>query len=369
VKILQLIQKPQLRGAEVFASQLSERLNGLGLTVDIVYLFGGENDTLNYKVNYIQLNANHKKRFHDFKAYKNLYNLIKNGGYDLVQANAGDTLKYAAISKYLYGWKQPLVFRNANYISGFINSAPKKGLNSLWVRQCAHVISVSESCRLDFISIFPSKAVKSSTITIGTQEFEEVKPSELRQDSNQQTESVFINIGSFVPEKNHLGLVDIFEDYLKRTNKGYLWLVGDGQMRAKIEEKIKQLGLSGRITLLGYRNDAVSLLKAADCLVMPSFIEGLPGVILEAMACGKPVIASNVGGISEAVLDEQTGFLLKPNDTPGFVHSMKLVMETNGLQEEMGEAGKKQVLNNFGMEKIASQFLEKYKQILEINNA
>ena len=184
MKILQIIQKPQFRGAEIFASQLSEILKVKGVEVDVAYLYGNENECLNYNIKYFPLGGNQEVRFFDFKAYKNLHRLIINGDYNLIQANAGDTLKYAAISKYIHAWKQPLVFRNANYISGFINSKPKKWLNNLWVRKCDHIISVSESCRQDFIEVFPSHRHKSTTITIGTYDWSEINDSSIKSDLN-----------------------------------------------------------------------------------------------------------------------------------------------------------------------------------------
>src|SRR5262245_48822963 len=111
LKILQIIQKPQRRGAEIFACQLSVELIKRGHHVDVVYLFDMPVQ-LNFDLRFTPLHANAKRRFWDVKAYKKLNDIIVGNGYDIVQSNAGDTLKYAAISKALYHWRAKLIFRN-----------------------------------------------------------------------------------------------------------------------------------------------------------------------------------------------------------------------------------------------------------------
>ena len=94
MKVLFIIQRSQLRGAENFACQLATELTSKGIAVDIVYLFRGNGLADCYPhVNLISLGANEHKRFWDFSAYKKLNDLIRKQGYDVIQANAGDTLK------------------------------------------------------------------------------------------------------------------------------------------------------------------------------------------------------------------------------------------------------------------------------------
>ena len=129
MKILQIIQRSQLRGAEIFACQLSEALQNMGHQVDVLILFGKKSDVFHFPLSFFYLEANEEKRWLDFKGYKKLNQFIKKGNYDIVQANAGDTLKYATLSKKIFGWNNHLVFRNANKIGDFLNTIPKKLIN------------------------------------------------------------------------------------------------------------------------------------------------------------------------------------------------------------------------------------------------
>ncbi len=359
MRILQIIQKPQLRGAEIFACQLSEELKSLGHTIDFLYLFGNENKKLEFDLNFQALLANQSKRFWDFKAYKKLAELVQKEHYDIVQANAGDTLKYAAISKRLYNWKAKLVFRNANKMSAFIQSKPHLWLNQFFLSQMDYSISVSENCRQDLIQLFPKAKDISATGTIGTFDFSDLKAIE-----KSTNNKIWINVGSFVKEKNHSFLFKIFAEYLKDDQENELWLIGDGPLRKPLEEQVKISGIGENVKFWGYQNNAVAYIKAADIMVMPSKIEGLPGVILEALSCGKPVIAAAVGGIPEVVHNDVNGYVVQGFDKEAYISKIKKVLNDHDLREKMSQNAQKLVQKEFLMPKIAKRFESIYKEII-----
>lgn len=103
------------------------------------------------------------------------------------------------------------------------------------------------------------------------------------------------HVGNFTPPKNHLYLIDIFSEIHKKEPNSVLMLVGDGNLRKEIENKIDQLGLKGSVLLLGVRNNVNDLLQVMDCFVFPSLYEGLPVTVIEAQASGlKCFISSNI---------------------------------------------------------------------------
>jgi glycosyltransferase involved in cell wall biosynthesis len=359
LKILQIIQKPQLRGAEIFACQLSEELVKLGHTIDIVFLYGSENTKLDYELNFLPLLGNQSKRFWNFKAYKKLAVLIEKEGYDIVQANAGDTLKYAALSKRLYKWNAKLVFRNANKMSSFIQSKPHLWLNQFFLDQIDYAISVSENCRQDLIGLYPRAKAISATGTIGTFDFTELEAVEMSTNNK-----VWINVGSFVKEKNQRFLMEVFASYLVEDQENELWLIGDGPLRSDLEAKCKKLGIAEKVKFWGYQKNAVANIKAADIMVMPSKIEGLPGVILEALSCGKPVIASAVGGIPEVVINDENGYVIEEENIAEYVSKIRQVLNSEDLRNKMSRNAQKLIREEFLMPKIARRFEEIYKHIL-----
>ncbi|UII23879.1 glycosyltransferase [Fulvivirga ligni] len=357
MKILQIIQKPQLRGAEIFASQLSVELEKSGHQVDVLYLFDMPEMALEYPLNYFGLKASFRKRFTDFKAYRKLARIVKEGEYDIVQANAGDTLKYAALSRLIYGWKNKLVFRNANKMGDFIKSSAHKKLNQFFLRQVDHFISVSENCRLDLIELYRPAVSSSTTITIGTYLFDDIEA------IPKYADKVWINVGSFVPEKNQSFLIDVFAEYVKQNEDAQLWLVGDGKLRKQLEAKVSDLNLTHSVKFLGFRKDVISLIKAADVMVMPSKIEGLPGVILEAMSCKIPVIASNVGGIPEVIINGETGFVIEGFEVDKYLYAVNELDQLN-IYQYIQANQRKAIEAEFLMKTVSCGFEDVYQKVI-----
>jgi glycosyltransferase involved in cell wall biosynthesis len=364
MKILQLIQKSQLRGAEMFASQLSNQLMQAGHEVHLISLVEG-NASLPFTGNHIRLNRPLNKRFIDAAGWKVLAQHIKKIKPDVVQANAGDTLKFAVFSKLLFGWKAPIVFRNANKVSDFINTAPKLLFNKFLVGNVEHVISVSELCRQDFVKTYTYNNVKTTTVPIGInlQQVNQAIPSDLT--SFFSSGKILVHAASFVPEKNHVGLLKIIQKLVERGEDVKVILIGDGKLRPTIEQQLADMQLTDRVLLAGYRTDVLSIMANAYAFVLPSLIEGLPGVILEAMYCNTPVVAYDVGGISEVVKDRETGFLVKAGDEEGFVNAVQEVLSMSPeTVKQISDNACQLVVREYDNKVIAKRFVEVYAKVV-----
>ena len=132
-----------------------------------------------------------------------------------------------------------------------------------------------------------------------------------------------LNVASFVPEKNHEGLLRIFSKLLVDFPSAQLLLIGEGKLKSSIETLAEELNLNNNLHFLGKRNDVLQIMPCCDMFLLPSLIEGLPGVILEAFATRLPVVAYNVGGIKEVVLDNETGYLIDKNNEIEFWDDVK----------------------------------------------
>jgi glycosyltransferase involved in cell wall biosynthesis len=127
-------------------------------------------------------------------------------------------------------------------------------------------------------------------------------------------------------------------------------LVGEGSMRPSIEARMVELGLEEYIVLAGARSDIPAVLSAIDIFVLASHEEGLPNSILEAMAAGKPVVATNVGGVAEAVEDGVTGLLVPHADPAALASAIRRLLADPGEAAAMGRAGRERVVCTFTME-------------------
>jgi glycosyltransferase involved in cell wall biosynthesis len=131
-----------------------------------------------------------------------------------------------------------------------------------------------------------------------------------------------------------------------------LLIVGDGPCREAITATVDQLGLADHVRLLGTRDDVPELLAAADVLVLTSDMEASPVSILEAMACGKPVVATQVGSVAASVHDGQTGFLAEPGDWRRIARHVIHLLRKPALAHQMGERGRQHVLAHASLERM-----------------
>jgi len=358
VKILQLIHKIQNRGAETFACQLSNHLLSLGHQVQVVALYNGKAQ-LPFENDIIVLDQSSSNKSINFQGWKKLSEIIKDFNPDVIQANSGDTLKYAVFSKLIFRWKVPLVFRNASEVGRYLKSPLQKGLNKFLYKNVDWVISVSQASKKDIVKHFPFLNGKVDVIGVGLDYFELQRPKVLEPIGKKH----IVHIGGFSFEKNHKGLLDIFELLSEERNDIHLHLIGDGPLKKDVEVLAAQKNLSEKITFYGFVNDPLSYIQSGDILVLPSIIEGLPGVILEAMLCKTPVIAFNVGGISE-VLNSGTGSLINPGDNRSFVNAIIEMLKQPNMDQV--EKAYSLVINEFMNAQLALKFVNSYEKLVPV---
>jgi glycosyltransferase involved in cell wall biosynthesis len=157
----------------------------------------------------------------------------------------------------------------------------------------------------------------------------------------------FVAIGRFVEQKGQLIALDALAELHKTEPCAHLTLIGDGEMRRALEERIEALGLSAQVTLTGWVDEAQILaeLNAAHALLMPSFAEGLPMVIMEAMAAGRLVIATYIAGTPELVEHGKTGWLVPAGDAQALARAMAAMAQTPQAQlAQMAQDGRARVM-------------------------
>ncbi|ANE52958.1 hypothetical protein SY85_23260 [Flavisolibacter tropicus] len=327
-------------------------------------MFPGSGE-LPYQTSFFHLNGKSKRRFNDIQAWRRLAQIIKEEKPDIIQANAGDTLKYAVFSKLLFRWKQPIVFRNASTISLYIKKGLVKKWNGFFFKHAAKIISVSNVSANDFAMVYPQYKHKITTIPIGieSQNSPEGSNSQLNPQSTYSYPTL-AHVGGFTHEKNHTGLISIFEQLIQKHPSAKLHLVGDGPLRTKVEALVKEKNLQESVLFHGFQNNAMDYIRNADVLLLPSLIEGLPGVILEAFFCRTPVVAYNVGGIKEVVIPEQTGYLVPKGDEQEFVISVEKALHKGSKNSMIIDNAYQLVTSKYLNTQIAQEFLNVYTSVI-----
>lgn len=186
-----------------------------------------------------------------------------------------------------------------------------------------------------------------------------------KKENLKESDIIFLHIARFSPQKNHRLLIKAFGQAAKQCPNLKLFLVGDGELRIKIEKFVKEERFKQNIYFLGLRQDTSELLASCDTFILSSDWEGTPMTILEAMAAKKPIIATAVGGTPELVENGVTGLLVPPKNTQTLSEAMLRLANNPILREKMGREGQRNVFERFDINQIARQYEELYLKSLE----
>jgi glycosyltransferase involved in cell wall biosynthesis len=177
------------------------------------------------------------------------------------------------------------------------------------------------------------------------------------------------NVAALVPHKGQRHLIDAAARVVRRIPNARCLIVGEGELRPALERQIKDLGLERHVVLTGFRQDALGLMKSFDLSVMSSITEGLGSSVLEAMACGRPVVATRAGGLPEAVEDGETGLLVPPRDDAALEAAIVRLLEDAALRERFGRAGRTRISQHFSVDHLVTETLRVYDSRLKARDS
>ncbi len=179
-------------------------------------------------------------------------------------------------------------------------------------------------------------------------------------------------VGRLQPVKNQRDLVDAFAHVCRQepelAGRAYLVLVGDGSESQKIQSQVDELGLSDKIWLAGSREDIPELMRDMDVFVLPSLTEGISNTILEAMASGLPVVATDVGGNPELVDEGETGTLVPSQNIERMASSIAEYIRNNDKRIQHGAQSRRQSENRFSIDTMVSNYMALYDDMLGIKS-
>lgn len=170
-------------------------------------------------------------------------------------------------------------------------------------------------------------------------------------------------VGRLHPQKGQkylLGAVSVLKNKFPELR---LLLAGDGPLRKELEDYAETLGITENVLFLGMRRDIPELLSAMDIFVFPSLWEGLGNVLIEAMAAGKPVVATDIPPVREIVTSEDSGFLVPPADSQALAEAITLILEDSALREALGEAAAERSAF-FSVDRTVSAYTRQFEEIL-----
>ena len=170
-------------------------------------------------------------------------------------------------------------------------------------------------------------------------------------------------VGRLSSQKNPEDLLAAALKVVRQMPEVRFMIVGDGPLRGRVEESIRAMGISGNVLLTGIRHDVPELMAVLDVFVLSSLWEGLPRVIPQAMAAGKPVVCTNVDGNAEAVTHGVTGLLVPPKDPDALADALLQLLQNPGLAARMGHEGRRRAAI-FSAEKMVKDIEGLYHSLL-----
>jgi glycosyltransferase involved in cell wall biosynthesis len=169
-------------------------------------------------------------------------------------------------------------------------------------------------------------------------------------------------VAEFTPTKDHAQLLAAWPEVVRRIHQARLLLVGDGQLRVGIERTARERAIPN-VGFLGFRRDVPALLAGTDVFVLPSRREGLPRSVLEALAAGVPVVATDVRGNRDLVEDGRNGFLVKVGDATGLAQALLTLLQDESLRTRMGVEGRARA-RDYALDRVIREMAAIYGRFL-----
>ncbi len=359
MNILYVITGLGVGGAENQVVNLADKFAEKGFDVTIAYmLLPVMVEPKNKNVQLVWLGGT-KSPFGMFTALNNLVKLIRKSKPDVVHGHMFHANVLARVSR---------IFAPVPRLVSTAHSKNEGGKARMLVYRLTNQLTdVFTNVSYDAVCAFEeNKAVsKGKMLAVGNGidvsyfKFSPDARMSIRNDLGLAEKKVFIAIGRLHEAKDYPNLIDAFAKVVSCTENCHLLIVGDGELRSFIEEKIAQLNLQKTVTLLGLRKDIAQLLSAADIYVMSSAWEGLPLVIAEAMSVERVMVATDCGGTAQLIGD--AGYLVPPRNSSALAQGMcnaLALSETAAIG--LGQKSRQRVIEHFSLDSAVQKWLNIY---------
>jgi glycosyltransferase involved in cell wall biosynthesis len=359
----------QIRGAEISAARLSEKLIEYGHTILFLGLYesSSESELLVEGLQKEHLKGT-KNSWIELKRISQLRKQIQSFDPDIIQANGSDTFKYSVIA--LIGNNKPkLIYRNISIMSHWLgNRVVLKFAYQTLSRWVDSFVSVGESAQEDLKQIFPKSKARFSVIKRGIPSKEEAKV-ECREIIQfkygfSKDDFVLIQLGSLSKEKNIEFSIQLVQELNSNDTPVYLLIVGDGSELNYLKEIVTALAIEKFVKFIPFERDPSKLLAGSDLLILTSLVEGVPGVILEAAIQETPAIAVNIGGVKEVIINRETGILIENHSVSEFIKQISPLIRNRDKLLAMGKRAKKIVKEDYDLEIQSRAFEKLYQELL-----
>ncbi len=365
MKILQLISSAGFFGAENVVLELSRELGALNIENIIGVFENSQNPHIEIAENARKYGLKTEifkcRGKADIKTIFSIKKFIKDNGIDIIHTHGYKSNFYGLIAAKLL--KKPAVSTCHNWIPQYETYYRS---DKYTLRFFNKVVGVSESVRNELLK----NNVREDKISIifngvNINRFEECS-NDLR-DEFQIAKKVKVigTVARFTEEKGLLNLVETAREISNTFENVRFMIVGDGPLRGELEKKSAELGIAGKVIFTGLRSDLPEVYSTFDIFVLPSLQEGLPMVLLEAMAAKKPIVATTVGAIPRVLTDRVDGLLVSPGDIDGLKAAIISLLRNEGLSNALAYSAYNKVKSEFSSGAMCARYVQIYDRLFE----
>lgn len=325
--------------------------------------FGEEAQRLGFRV--LSLN---KKMGNDFSLPFRIAKLISTYGVRVIHARGWATLVEAALASRLARVRGSIyAFHGRTYDDLQGRSIKRQMIQSFFVRAYDRIVTLNSLMKREFSRECRLSEDKIDVIANGI-ELDRFSPSSNRSALREAhgiplDRFVIGNVGRLDPVKNHETLLRAVYGLKQRGRRPYLVIVGEGQSRAALESLIASLDLADDVRLSGFSKRIPELLNCMDLYVQSSLYEGSSHTLVEAMACGLPVVATDVGGTADLFEDGREGFRFKPRDENALLELIAKIQDDPQLRRTMGYHARDRALKLFSVEMMVKRYEQIYHEL------
>lgn len=242
-------------------------------------------------------------------------------------------------------------------------------IETLLARTSDALVAVSPEVRDDLVRLRVAPARKFTVVRLGIDLEPRVRhdddPAEIRRRLGIEPSRFVVGwFGRMTAVKRTEDLLDALSALRERGVDALLLLVGDGSDRARLEELAHGRGLAKSVLFLGYQEDVGRWYAACDAVVLTSANEGTPVTLIEALAAGRPVVATNVGGVADVVEDGVSGLLVRPRDTHAIAERLALLAADPARRAAMGAHGRRRALERYAVSRLVDDIDALYRSLL-----
>jgi glycosyltransferase involved in cell wall biosynthesis len=232
------------------------------------------------------------------------------------------------------------------------------------------LVAVSPEVRDELVGLHVAPPEKFSVIRLGIELEPRVRfggdPAEVRRRHGIPREKFVVGwFGRMTAVKRTDDLLTMLAGARERGIDALLLLVGDGVDRSRLELRAHELGLARSCLFVGYQEDVAPWYAICDAVVLTSASEGTPVTIIEALAAGRPVVATRVGGVPDVVDEGETGFLVRPRDTHALAERLEILARDPERRAAMGELGRQRMVERYAVDRLVSDVDALYRELLE----